>query len=335
MLHVRIGSPKENNVKHLSPLLFSLLPLMTSTTAAAQTTYPDKPVRMVVGFPAGTQMDTIARLLGLSLAEAFGKPIVIDNIVGVSGGIGAERLAKAAPDGYTLGLVGPSQIAINPSLYKLAYNPATDFSYVSLVAAAPFMLVVHKSLPARNVHDLVKLAQAHPGEMTYASAGSGTGIHMATEYFKSVAKIDIRHIPYKSVGIAMPDLISGRVIMAFSPIATGLPVVREGKLRALAVTSLRRSSAATEVPTVAESGYPGFECSNWFGLVGPARMPAAIVNRLHAETVKVLAAPDLRTKLSHLGVDSIGGSADELAATINAEIPRWAKLIRELGIKAG
>jgi len=267
---------EEESVKLLSRLLCSLLLLLSPTIAAAQTTYPDKPIRMIVGFPAGTQLDTITRLLGQSYAESFGKPIVIDNIVGVSGSTAAERLAKAALDGHTLALVNPAPVAINPNLYKLAYDSTKDFSLVSLVAAAPFLLVVHMALPAKNVQDLVKLAKAQPGEITYASAGSGSGIHMATEYFKSVAKIDIRHIPYRSVIAAMPDLLSGRVMMTFSPIATGLPVVREGKLRALAVTSLRRSSAATEVPTVAESGYPGFECSNWFGLVGPAGIPAAI-----------------------------------------------------------
>ena len=321
-------------MKDLSPTLFALLSLLTATIAVAQETYPDKPVRIIVGFPAGTQMDTIARVLGQSFAETFGKPMVIDNIVGVSGSTAAERLAKAVPDGYTLGLVGPAQIAINPSLYKVAYDSAKDFSFVSLVAAAPFLLVVHRGLPAKTVQELVKLAKAQPGEITYASAGSGSGIHMATEYFKSAAKIDVRHIPYRGVVTAMPDLITGRVMMAFSPIATGLPIVRAGKLRALAVTSLSRSSAATEVPTLAESGYPGFECSNWFGLVGPAGLPAPIVSRLHAGTTKALASPDLRSKLIHVGVDTIGGSAHELAAMIAAELPRWAKLIRELGIRA-
>jgi tripartite-type tricarboxylate transporter receptor subunit TctC len=322
------------NVKDLARTLFSLLLLLIPTITAAQATYPEKPIRMIVGFPVGTQMDTIARLLGQSVAETFGKPFVIDNIVGVGGSIAAERLAKALPDGYTFGLVGPAQIAIGPSLHKVAYDSMKDFSFVTLVAAAPFLLVVHTGLPAKNVQELVKLAKAHPGEITYASAGLGTGIHMATEYFKSAAHVDIRHIPYRGVVAAMPDLLSGRVMMTFSPIATGLPVVRAGKLRALAVTSLRRSSAATEIPTVAESGYPGFECSNWFGLVGPGRIPAAIVDRLHAGTIKALASPDVRAKLIHLGVESIGGSADELAALVDAEIPRWAKLIKALGVKA-
>jgi tripartite-type tricarboxylate transporter receptor subunit TctC len=314
--------------------LFSLLSLSTPALTAAQAIYPDKPVRMIVGFPAGTQMDTIARLLGQNLAETFGKPIVIDNIVGASGITAAERLAKALPDGYTLGLVGPAQLAINPGLHKLTYDSMQDFSFVSLVAAAPFLLVVHTALPAKNVQELVKLARAQPGEITYASAGTGSGIHMASEYFKSAAQIDIRHIPYKGVVAGIPDLLGGRVMMAFAPMATGLPVVRAGKLRALAVTSLRRSSAAPEVPTVAESGYPGFECSNWFGLVGPAGVPAAIVNRLHAGTAQALASTDLRTKLVDLGVDSIGGSGGELAALVHAELPRWAKLIKALGIKA-
>jgi tripartite-type tricarboxylate transporter receptor subunit TctC len=320
-------------VKRLARTLLSLLSFWIPTMTAAQAVYPEKPVRMIVGFPAGTQMDTVARLLGQSGADAFGKPIVIENVVGASGVTAAERLAKALPDGYTLGLVGPAQIAINPGLNKVAYDSRKDFSFVSLVGAAPFLLVAHSGLPVRNVQELVKLAKTHPGEITYASAGTGTGIHMATEYFKSAAGIDVRHIPYRGVVAAMPDLLSGRVMMAFSPIATGLPVVRTGRLRALAVTSLRRSAAAPDVPTVAESGYPGFECANWFGLVGPAGLPAAIVDRLHAGTVKALASPDVRAKLTHLGVDSIGGSADELAGLVAGELPRWAKLIKELGIK--
>ena len=321
-------------MKNLARTLFTLLSLSTPAITAAQATYPDKPVRMIVGFPAGTQMDTIARLLGQNVAGSFGKPIVIDNIVGASGSIAAERLAKTSPDGYTLGLVGPSQTTISPSLHKLAYDSTKDFSFVSLVAAAPFLLVVHKALPANNLQELVRLAKAQPGEITYASAGTGTGIHMATEYFKSAAKVDLRHIPYKAVAVAMPDLLGGRVMMAFSPMATGLPVARAGKLRALAVTSSHRSPAAKEVPTVAESGYPGFECSNWFGLVGPAGMPAAIVDRLHAETTRALASADVRGKLLHLGIESVGAPADRLAATIDAELSRWPKLIKELGIKA-
>ena len=321
-------------MKHPNRSMFSLFSMLVPVIAGAQATYPEKPVRIIVGFPAGTQVDTVARLLGQALSDSLRKTIVIDNIVGVSGSIAVDRLAKAPPDGYTLGLVPAAPIVINQNLYKVSYDSTKDFSFASLVAAAPFLLVVHNALPVKNVQDLVKLAKARPGEITFASAGSGTGIHMATEYFKSVAKIDIRHIPYRGVVAAMPDLVSGRVMMTFSPIATGLPVVREGKLRALAVTSLQRSSAAAETPTVAESGYPGFECSNWFGLLGPARMSADIVTRLHSEIIKALASPDLRAKLSNLGVDIIGGSAEDLARLIKAEIPRWAKLIRELGIKA-
>jgi tripartite-type tricarboxylate transporter receptor subunit TctC len=195
------------------------------------------------------------------------------------------------------------------------------------------MLVVHNAVPAKSVKELVALAKAQPGGLTFASGGSGSSPHMAAELFKSVARLDIRHIPYKGVVVAIPDLLGGRVTMMFSPIAIVLPVVREGKLRALAVTSLRRSSAVPELPTIAESGYPGFEVTVWTGLLAPARTPATIVRKLHLETVKALALPDLRVKLADLGMEGLGNSPDEFAAAIKSEIPRWAKLIKESGIK--
>ena len=195
------------------------------------------------------------------------------------------------------------------------------------------MLVVHNAVPAKNVQELIKLARARPGELTFASSGSGSITHMATESLKSVAGLDIRHIPYKGGVAAIPDLLGGRVTMSFSPIALVLPLVREGKLRALAVSSLRRSSAAPELPTIAESGYPDFEVTVWYGLLAPARTPATIVGKLHLETVKALALPDLRAKLADLGLEGIGNSPDEFAAVIKSEIPKWAKVIKESGIK--
>jgi tripartite-type tricarboxylate transporter receptor subunit TctC len=261
------------------------------------------------------------------------KPIVLDNAPGAAGAIGAERIAKAAPDGYTLGLLGQPQLAVNPSLYKLAYDPVKDFAPISQVTLSTNMLVVHNAVPAKSVKELVALAKAQPGGLTFASAGSGSPHHMAAELFKSMAGLDIRHIPYKGGVAAIPDLLGGRVTMMFSPIPLVLPVVREGKLRALAVTSLRRSSAAPELPTIAESGYPGFEVTIWHGLLAPARTPAAIVRKLHLETVKALALPDLRAKLADLGLEGIGNSPDEFAAVIKSEIPKWAKVIRESGIK--
>lgn len=301
---------------------------------AAQTDYPQKPLRLVVGLPAGSQADTVARLFGQKLAEALGKPVVVENLAGAAGNIAADRVAKAAPDGYTLGLLGEVQIVINPSLYKLAYDPVNDFAPVSQVAVYPNMLVVHNAVQAKNVKELVTLAKAQSGGLTFASGGSGTSPHMAAELFKSVAGLDIRHVPYKGVVVAMPDLLGGRVTMMLGPIGLVLPMVREGKLRALAVTSLKRSSAAPDSPTIAESGYPGFEYAGWYGLLAPAGTPATIVRRLSLETVKALALPDLRAKLADLGLDATGNSPDEFAAIIKVEMPKWANVIKDAGIKA-
>jgi len=320
-------------MKQMSGLMFGLLALLIVESPAAQTTYPEKPIRLVVSRPPGSSVDTVARLFGQKFAEAWGKPIVVDNATGAAGNIATERVAKAAPDGYTLGLLAQAQIVINPSLYKLAYDPVRDFAPVSQVTVSPTMLVVHNAVPAKSVKELVALAKAQPGGLTFASGGSGSVDHMAAELFKSMAGIDIRHIPYKGGVAAIPDLLGGRVTMVFS-ISNVLPLAREGKLRALAVTSLRRSSAAPELPTIDESGYPGFEVTVWYGLLAPARTPAAIVGKLHLETVKALALPDLRAKLADLGLEGIGNSPDEFAAVIKSEIPKWAKVIKESGIKS-
>ena len=319
-------------MKQMSGLMFGLLALLIVESPAAQTTYPEKPIRLVVSRPPGSSVDTVARLFGQKFAEAWGKPIVVDNATGAAGNIATERVAKAAPDGYTLGLLAQAQIVINPSLYKLAYDPVRDFAPVSQVTVSPTMLVVHNAVPAKSVKELVALAKAQPGGLTFASGGSGSVDHMAAELFKSMAGIDIRHIPYKGGVAAIPDLLGGRVTMVFS-ISNVLPLAREGKLRALAVTSLRRPSAAPELPTIDESGYPGFEVTVWFGLLAPARTPATIVRKLHLETVKALALPDLPAKLADLGLEGIGNSPDEFAAVIKSEIPKWAKVIKESGIK--
>ena len=259
--------------------------------------------------------------------------MVIDNAAGAAGNIASDRVAKAAADGYTLGLLTEAQIAINPGLYTLAFDPLKDFAPVSQVTVSAYILVIHNAVPAKSVKELVALAKAQPGGLTFASAGSGSAPHMVAELFKSVADLDIRHIPYKGVALAIPDLLGGRVTMMFGPIQTVLPVVGEGKLRALAVTSLKRSSAVPELPTIAESGYPGFEVTGWIGLLAPAGTPATIVRKLHLETVKTLALPDLRAKLADLGMEGIGNSPDEFATVIKSEIPKWAKVIKESGIK--
>jgi tripartite-type tricarboxylate transporter receptor subunit TctC len=320
-------------MNHVNSLVVGLLALLAVGNTAAQTTYPDKPIRIVVGFPAGGAPDTVARLLGQKLSDALGQPVVIDNAQGAGGNIATERVAKAAPDGYTLGFLVNGQLVINPSLYKLAFDPAKDLAPISQVTATPNMLVVGNAVPAKNVRELISLAKAQPGELTYGSGGTGTGNHMAAELFKSVAGLDIRHIPYKGVLAVVPDLLGGRVSMMFSPLPVVLPLVREGKLRAIAVTSLKRSAAAPELPTIAESGYPGFEVTIWYGLLAPAGTPPAIIRRLHLETVKALAQPDLRAKLSDQGLDAIGNSPEEFAAIIKSETPTWAKVIRDAAIK--
>jgi tripartite-type tricarboxylate transporter receptor subunit TctC len=314
--------------------IFGLLALLIVESPAAQTIYPEKPIRLIVPRPAGAPADTVARLLGQIFSGTLGKPVVVENVAGAAGNIAADRVAKSAPDGHTLGLMAESQIVVNPSLYKLAYDPVKDFAPVSQVTVFANMLVVHNAVPANNVQELIKLARARPGELTFASGGSGGSMHLAAELFKSVAGLDILHVPYKSGGAAIPDLLGGRVTMMFSPIASVLPPVREGKLRGLAVTSLRRSAAAPELPTIAESGFPGFEGTSWHGLLAPARTPAMIVGKIYFETVRALAVPDVHFKLAALGMEAIGSSPDEFAAVIKSGIPKWAKVIKNAGIKA-
>ena len=321
----------QRNSIRLPGLVMGMSAVLIAGSTAAQTNYPEKPIRVVIGFPPGGQPDTLARLLGQKLTEAWGKPIVVDNVSGAAGKIATERVVKAVPDGYTLGLLGQGTLVVNPSLYKLEYDPVKDFAPVSQVTVSPYILVVHNAVPAKSVKELVGLARAQPGGLTVASGGGVT--LLAAELFKSAAGLDIRHIPYKGGVAALPDLIGGRVTMVFGVASNVLPLAREGKLRALAVTSLRRSSAVPEVPTIAESGYPGFDVTVWFGLLAPAKTPATIVSKLHLETVKALALPDLRAKLADLGLEAIGNSPDEFAAAIKSEIPKWAKVIKGSGIK--
>ena len=321
-------------MKQILAVVLSVSAIVAAGHAAAQANYPEKPIRIVVGFPPGGPSDIVARLLGQKLAEALGKSVLVENVPGAAGNIGADRVAKAAPDGYTLGLPNEAQIVINPSLYKLPYDPVKDFAPITQVVVSAQVLVVHPSLPTKNVRELVALAKARPGELTFASGGSGNQVHLAGELFKSMAGIDISHIPYKGVALAIPDLLGGRVTMMFSPLSVALPLVREKRLRALAVTSLRRSPTVPELPTMDQSAFRGFETTSWFGLLAPAATPATIVRKVHLETVKVLALADVRAKFADLGMEVIGNSSDEFAAAIRAEIPRWAKLIKESGIKA-
>lgn len=314
--------------------VFSML--LVACTAFAQGNYPEKSVRILVGFTPGVAPDVAARLVAEKLGEALAKPVVVENVTGAGGNIGAARVAQAAPDGYTLGMVGNGSLIFSPSMYdKLDFDPVKSFAPISQIFVAANLLVVPADSPAKTLPELVALARAQPGKLTYAHAGAGTSQHLAAELFKSMAKLDIQPIAYRGTTVLLPDLLAGRVSLSFGNIVNVLPLVRDGKLRAFAVTSARRSGLAPDLPTMAESGYPGFEAVPWFGLMAPAGTPAAIVDRLHRETAKIMALPDVRKKLNDIGADVIGGTPAELAAAIEREIPQWAKVIRQAGIKAG
>lgn len=312
----------------------AVFPLCFAANAAAQSSYPEKSVRITVPFAPGSPADYSARLLGQKFGEAWGKPFVMENVPGAAGSVAAERVSKYAPDGYSLLMSGDAAMTANVSLYKLAYDPTRDFAPISIVVLTPNILVVHPSLPVKDVKQLAALARSRPGELTYASAGSGTSQHLAGELFKSMAKIDLVHVPYKAgIGQAMPDILSGRVPMIFGNIVATQPHVKAGKLRGLAVSSLKRATSVPEIPTMAESGYPGFEAVAWFGLLAPARTPGAIVEKLHQEAVKVVAQPEVRGKLVGMGMEVIGNSPAEMAAQIKAEIVKKGQLIRQSGAK--
>lgn len=314
----------------LAGLLVPLIPF----SAAAQTIYPEKPVRIIVGSPPGSTQDTVARLLAQKFSEAFGKAVVAENQAGAAGAIGVERVAKSAPDGYTLGLLAQGQLTVNPALYKVPYDTLRDFAPVSEASATLNMVAVHSTFPARSLRELVVLAKEKPGALTYASGGNGSASHLPAELFKFMAGVNILHVPYKGVSAAIPDLVGGRVSMSFIPTSPVLALVREGKLRGLAVTSSTRLPSMPDLPTVAESGYPGYEFTAWQGLLAPAGTPSEIVGRLHLETVKALAMADVRAKYATLGMEPVGNSPAEFAAVIKSDLAKWANVVKVASIKA-
>ena len=314
--------------------ILTALGTIAAGAAHAQESYHTKPVRIIVNFATGGPSDIVARLVSIRLSELWGKPVVVENVSGFAGNIGAERAAKATPDGYTLLLTGSSPLVINPGLYeKMPYDPQRDLAPVTLVCNIPNLLVVSASVPARNVQELVALAKAQPGQLTFGSGGTGSATHLGGELFRARAGIDIRHIPYKGTGAIVPDLVAGRVTMAIAATATYLPLVREGRLRALAVASDKRSKATPDVPTIAEAGYPGFDTSSWQAVLVPAKTPAARIRRLHQDLVKVIALPDVQSRFAELAMDPVASSPGELAATIRADLRKWAKVIRDSGAK--
>jgi len=310
-----------------------LLFLAALATVAHAETYPARPIRMLVAFPPGGGTDIVARMIAPPLGEALGQNVVVENHGGASGTIGTELAAHAAPDGYTLLMGNVAPNAINAGLFpRLPYDAVADFAPVSLVATTPNILVVHPSVPARSVGELIALARRSPGKLNFASAGSGTSSHLAGELFHAMAHVDIVHVPYKGAGPAMLDVLSGQVQVYFATLPAALPHVRSGQLVALAVTGAQRSAALPDLPSVAES-LPGYEASTWYGLLAPARTPQANVARLHRALVASLATPELRERLVAQGFEPIGSSPQEFAATIRSDVAKWGKVIRDAGIR--
>jgi tripartite-type tricarboxylate transporter receptor subunit TctC len=295
--------------------------------------YPTKPVKMIVPFPPGGPTDVQARIVAQKLGESLGQPVVIDNRGGAGGMLGSDIAAKSAPDGYTLlmGASGPHAVGVL-TRKEPPYDPLKDFTPLSLVSYSPLMLVVHPSVKANSVQELIALAKSQPGKLNYGSFGNGTMAHFAGELFKLQAGVDIVHVPYKGTAPALADLLAGQIPMMFDTIITSLPHVKSGRLRALAVTKSTRSQAVPELPTVAEAGLPGFQAVSWIGLMGPANMPKDIVDRISNEMVKMLGDPALRQKLLDAGAEPVGSSAAEFAAHMKAEMERWEPVVKAAGL---
>src|SRR3954471_22430929 len=327
---------REGTMRLVANLVAALLVLLTPQAGSAQSNYPNRPVKILVGFTPGTAPDLAARILADRFSDVWGTPFVVENVPGAGSNVATERVAKATPDGYLLLMGGNPSLVINPSLYdRLPFDPQKDFAPISQVFIAANVLAVPNEMPAKSVAELVALAKAEPGKLTYAHAGVGTSQHLAAELFKYRAGLDIAAVPYRGTTAFLPDLLANRVNMSFANIVNVVPLAREGKLRALAITSIKRSALAPDLPTMAESGFPGFEAVPWFGLLAPAGTPQEALDKLHDETVRALALPEVRKKFDELGLAPIGNTPAEFAAVMRKETPEWAKVIKDAGIKLG
>ena len=312
---------------------FSLLCATALCSHFAHAQYPAKPIRMIVPYPPGGPVDIIARPVAQKLTEAWAQPAILDARPGGGATIGSDLVAKAPPDGYTL-LLTTAQHVINPAVYpKLPFDTARDFAAVSMLVAAPLILVTHPSLPVKNVRELVALARARPGQLLYGSAGNGSAFHMAGELFKLMAQVDMTHVPYKGGAPATADLVGGHVSLVFNSIVVAIPHVQSGRIRALGVTTAKRSSLVPELPTMAETGLPGYDVETWYGALAPAATPRDIVEKLSAEIDRILKQPDLRERMRAQGAEVRGGKPEDFAARITGDIAKWAKVIKAAGIK--
>jgi tripartite-type tricarboxylate transporter receptor subunit TctC len=312
----------------------ALAAVFLSASAALAADYPTKPIHLIVPFPPGGGNDTVARAIAQQVGPDLGQPLVIDNRPGAGGSVGAELAAKAPADGYTLFLAGVGSHAVNPNLHrKLPYDAIKDFTPITLIASAPSVLVVNPSVPARTVAEFTAYARANPGKLNYASNGNGSAAQLAAAMYEWMAGVKMVHVPYKGIAPAMTDLLAGETQLMFGTIVALVPHVQAGKLRALAVTSRKRSSLLTEVPTLAESGLPDYEAGSWYGILAPAGTPRDIVERLNGAVVKAIREPEVSKRLVQEGAEPVGSTPDEFGAHIKSEIARVARVVREAGIK--
>jgi len=315
-------------------VLLLLLAIPAVPSIALAQAWPSKPIKWVVPFAPGGTTDILARTVGEKLGAALGQPVIVENRPGAGGGVGADFVAKSPPDGYTLVGGTISTHAINASLYKsLPYDPVRDFVPITLIARLPNLLVINPNVPAKNVAELVTLMKANPGKYTFASSGNGTSQHLSGELFKSIAGVDMQHVPYKGSPPALQDVVGGQVTMTFDNITTALPLAKAGNLRALAVTTAQRSAVAPEIPTMAEAGLPGYEIGSWQGVFAPAGTPPEIVRRLNTEIVRILKSPEVHDKLIALGAEPVGNSVDEFTAMVKSEVVKWADVVKRSGAR--
>jgi tripartite-type tricarboxylate transporter receptor subunit TctC len=310
-----------------------LLPLLAAPLIAHAQPYPSKPVRVIVPFAPGGPADVLARVIGQELSEALGQPFVVENKVGAAGNIGVEQIAKAMPDGYTVGIVPVGNVAVNPTLFPTLPYKASELAPVAMLATVENVLVVNADVPAKSLKELLALAKQKPGTLSFASPGAGSQAHLAGELMALSAEVKLIHVPYKGIGPALNDVVGGQVTMMFGAMSAVLPHVKSGKLRALGVASIQRSATMPELPTIAEQGLPRFEAVSWYALMGPAGTPAPIIDRLNAEIARSLAKPAIREKFAAQGLEPGGGKPQELATEIQAETVRWADVIRKQNIK--
>ena len=304
------------------------------TLGAQAQTYPGKPIRLVCPFPPGGAVDIASRAVAQALTQQLGQPVTVDNRPGAGGNIGAEIAAKSPADGYTLLMATSNILAINPVLYsKIPFDSLKDFAPVSIVVEVSNVLVLHPSVPANSVPEVIALAKQQPGRLTYASSGNGTSMHLAGELFKSMAGVDLVHIPYKGAAASTVDLLAGRVNMVFDSLPPALPNIKAGKVRALAVTGAKRSQFLPDLPTIAEAALPGYETAIWFGIVAPAGTPPEIVARLNAELVKAAASTEFRERLARHGFDVVSSTPEQMAESVRSEMAKWGKVVKALGMR--